>query len=238
MPIPTPFPIGHEGPSLRAKPLTDVIERLGPIDVLVNGAGVEGPVGAVEDIRPDDVRRVFEVNVMSMFWVCRGSGVRFPSAPQGFRPQRPTVIAHPSHGRRRRRWPVLSGTNMIGSGTMDANEQRAKRQSAIVLQQARLQSDANAGSQCFTCRWWYYRPPRRHDREREFYAQALGLASHQPAKTSNPAMVGECRRHAPQTDKLGLLRTPASLSPRTRMSAANSPNVDAVDLHPARNFKR
>ncbi|MDH3295500.1 MAG: SDR family oxidoreductase [Acidimicrobiia bacterium] len=51
--------------------VTEVVERLGPIDVLVNGVGVEGPLGAVEEIRPNDVRRAFEVNVMSMFWLCR-----------------------------------------------------------------------------------------------------------------------------------------------------------------------
>ncbi|MDH3299515.1 MAG: SDR family oxidoreductase [Acidimicrobiia bacterium] len=66
-----PFIADVSQPDQAERLVTDVIERLGPIDVLVNGAGVEGPVGAVEDIRPDDVRRAFEVNVMSMFWVCR-----------------------------------------------------------------------------------------------------------------------------------------------------------------------
>lgn len=48
----------------------DVIDRCGPIDVLVNAAGVEGPVAAIEHLDPDEVRHVFDVNVMSMFWVC------------------------------------------------------------------------------------------------------------------------------------------------------------------------
>ena len=51
--------------------VADATHQLGPIDVVINAAGVEGPIGAIEDIDPAAVRRVFEVNVMSMFWVCR-----------------------------------------------------------------------------------------------------------------------------------------------------------------------
>jgi len=66
-----PFIADVSQPDEVVRLVTEVVERLGPIDVLVNGAGVEGPVGAVEDLRPDDVRRAFEVNVISMFWLCK-----------------------------------------------------------------------------------------------------------------------------------------------------------------------
>lgn len=50
--------------------VADVIDRCGPIDVLVNAAGVEGPIAPIERLDPDEVRHVFDVNVMGMFWVC------------------------------------------------------------------------------------------------------------------------------------------------------------------------
>ena len=48
-----------------------VIDRFGAIDVLINAAGIEGPLAEVENLDPAEVRRVFDVNVMSMFWLCR-----------------------------------------------------------------------------------------------------------------------------------------------------------------------
>lgn len=50
--------------------IAEVVERFGAIDVLVNAAGVEGPVGPVESLEPTAVRQVFDVNVMGMFWLC------------------------------------------------------------------------------------------------------------------------------------------------------------------------
>ena len=57
-------------PHFAAMVVAEVVERFGSIDVLINGAGIEGPIAAVEDLEPAAVERVFAVNVMSMFWLC------------------------------------------------------------------------------------------------------------------------------------------------------------------------
>ena len=58
-------------------------ERLGGLDVLVNAAGVEGPTAPVEDLDPVAVRRTFEVNVLSMFWLCGAASEVFKSSGGG-----------------------------------------------------------------------------------------------------------------------------------------------------------
>ena len=58
-------------------------ERLGGLSVLVNAAGTEGPTAAVEDLAPSDVRRTFEVNVFSMFWLCGAAARIFKDAGGG-----------------------------------------------------------------------------------------------------------------------------------------------------------
>ena len=58
-------------------------ERLGGLDVLVNAHGIEGPTGPVTTLDPADVRRTFEVNVLSMFWLCGAATEIFEVAGGG-----------------------------------------------------------------------------------------------------------------------------------------------------------
>lgn len=58
-------------------------ERLSGLDVLVNAHGVEGPTAPLEALDPDEVRRTFDVNVMSLFWLCGAAAEIFKSAGAG-----------------------------------------------------------------------------------------------------------------------------------------------------------
>ena len=50
----------------------DHIERtLGGVDVLINNAGVAGPTGPVENVKPDEVEETLRINVESQFLCCR-----------------------------------------------------------------------------------------------------------------------------------------------------------------------
>ena len=42
------------------------IDHFGRVDGLVNNAGIEGPIARLEDLDPDEVRRLFEVNVFAL----------------------------------------------------------------------------------------------------------------------------------------------------------------------------
>ena len=59
------------------------MKRLGSLDVLVNAHGIEGPTGPVTALDPADVRRTFEVNVLSMFWLCGAATEIFEVAGGG-----------------------------------------------------------------------------------------------------------------------------------------------------------
>ena len=58
-------------------------ERLGGLDVLVNAHGIEGPTGPVETLDPAEVRRTFDVNVLSLFWLCGAAAEIFKAADGG-----------------------------------------------------------------------------------------------------------------------------------------------------------
>ena len=58
-------------------------ERLDGLDVLVNAHGVEGPTAPVTSLDPAHVRRTFEVNVLSMFWLCGAATEIFKASGGG-----------------------------------------------------------------------------------------------------------------------------------------------------------
>ena len=68
-----PFPADVSDPAAAVRLIEAATDRLGAIDVLINAAGIEGPIAEVENLDPSEVRRVFDVNVMSMFWLCRAA---------------------------------------------------------------------------------------------------------------------------------------------------------------------
>jgi len=56
---------------------TDLIDKAqaklgGPIDILVSNAGMEGPVGPMGAASEEALRRVFDVNLMSAYWLAAG----------------------------------------------------------------------------------------------------------------------------------------------------------------------
>ena len=58
-------------PVSREQAIAAVIARHGRIDCLVNNAGILGPVRALIDTTDDDVRRVYDLNVFSVFGITR-----------------------------------------------------------------------------------------------------------------------------------------------------------------------
>ena len=65
-----------------ARLFEEVKASLGGLDVLVNNAGIAGPTGAVEDIRPDDWRRTIDVCLTGQF-LCAHYGVPLLKAAGG-----------------------------------------------------------------------------------------------------------------------------------------------------------
>jgi 2-dehydro-3-deoxy-L-rhamnonate dehydrogenase (NAD+) len=51
--------------------ISQTVARIGPVDVLVNSAGVVGPNAPLTDIATQQWRRTFDVNVLGVFQMCR-----------------------------------------------------------------------------------------------------------------------------------------------------------------------
>jgi NAD(P)-dependent dehydrogenase (short-subunit alcohol dehydrogenase family) len=60
----------------------DVQAKLGGLDVVVNNAGITGPMGPIEDILPTDWERTYDINVKGMFF-CLRRGVPMLKAAGG-----------------------------------------------------------------------------------------------------------------------------------------------------------
>jgi NAD(P)-dependent dehydrogenase (short-subunit alcohol dehydrogenase family) len=61
----------------------DVRSTLGGLDVLINNAGIEGPIGPVEDISPEAWRRTIAVNLDGQFLCARNAVPLLKSAGGG-----------------------------------------------------------------------------------------------------------------------------------------------------------
>lgn len=61
----------------------DVRSELGGLDVLINNAGIEGPIGPVEDISPEAWRRTIAVNLDGQFLCARNAVPLLKSASGG-----------------------------------------------------------------------------------------------------------------------------------------------------------
>ncbi|MCR9072430.1 MAG: SDR family oxidoreductase [Alphaproteobacteria bacterium] len=60
------------GDETRVVAMFEAVEReLGPLDGLVNSAGIVGPVGRVDALTPEDIDRVLKTNVVGCILTCR-----------------------------------------------------------------------------------------------------------------------------------------------------------------------
>jgi NAD(P)-dependent dehydrogenase (short-subunit alcohol dehydrogenase family) len=77
--------VAHDvtGPHAPRVAFDEAVTRFGRVDVLVNNAGIEGPIARVEDVDPDDVRQLFEINVFAMLTFTQEAVRRFRTQGHG-----------------------------------------------------------------------------------------------------------------------------------------------------------
>jgi len=101
------------------------LDRFGRLDALINGAGVEGPIGRVEDLDEDSLRLLFEVNVFAL--------IRFSGAVMGhFRARGAGRIVN-----------VASGAGLRGTGMMAAYS--ASKHAVVGLTRSMAKEAADRG---------------------------------------------------------------------------------------------
>jgi NAD(P)-dependent dehydrogenase (short-subunit alcohol dehydrogenase family) len=113
--------------------------RLGPVDVLVNNAGIAGPVGPLWENDPDDWRRCLEVNVDGPFLCCR-------SVLPGMVARRRGRIINLTSGIANRSYPYLSAYNVAKTALSRmtetlADETRERGISVFLMTPGLVQTD-------------------------------------------------------------------------------------------------
>lgn len=112
-------------PAAADRAIAQALERFGRLDALVNNAGVEGPVARAEDVPLDELRRVFEVNVMALFAFSTAAMRHFRGAGAG------------------RIVNVASGAGVGGTGMMAAYS--ASKHAVVGLTRSMAQEGGPAG---------------------------------------------------------------------------------------------
>jgi NAD(P)-dependent dehydrogenase (short-subunit alcohol dehydrogenase family) len=110
-----------------ARAFDAALQRFGRVDVLVNDAGIEGPIARLEDLDLDEVRGLFEINVIALLAFSA-------EAARRFRPQASGRIVN-----------MASGAGLAGSALMAAYS--ASKHAVVGLTRSLAREVADAGIQ-------------------------------------------------------------------------------------------